>query len=53
MTKQPIEQFLDVSDEMQNELLLLMKKVLAKEKLTGAERALLEKIQAVRQQLPR
>jgi hypothetical protein len=51
MTKPTLEDFLSVSDEMQNELVQLAKKLLAREPLTGAERALVEKIQAVRSEI--
>ena len=51
MTKPTLEDFLSVSDEMQNELVQLAKKLLAQEPLTGAERALVEKIQAVRSEI--
>ena len=51
MTNKNLEEFLSISDDMQNELIQLARKILAKEKLTGAERALLEKIQSVREQL--
>lgn len=51
MTNKNLEEFLNVSDDMQNELIQLAKKILAREKLTGAEQALLEKIQSVRNQL--